>query len=60
MKRSLIFGAIVAIAVGVIALTSGTATSSRPTDDANSANTYVQPFGPNAGGLNIVPPQKAN
>jgi hypothetical protein len=58
MKKSFIFGAIVAVAVGAIALTSGTATSSRPANDAHSANTYVQPFGPNAGGLNIVPPSK--
>jgi len=49
VKKSIIVGAVVAVAAGVIALTSGTIESSRSTEHANSANNYVQVIGPNSG-----------
>ena len=46
VKRSIIVGAVVAVAAGVVALASGTAGASQPTEHANS---YVQVVAPNGG-----------
>jgi uncharacterized protein YdeI (BOF family) len=58
MKNSIIVGAIVAIAASVFALTSGTAGTSRPSEETHSANNYFGPDGPSTS-FTIEPPKAA-